>query len=143
MIGYQILFIDTIFLPDLDSLIVQSNKFTMHLCSLQVSRWSFLYLGAMSACAKARQPDYVAKLMCLGPMFDEPESFKLDKGKGFAGVVFVWFLKLLRQDLRDKDPKGVLPNHWNSLIISCAPDGERANRAMQEGLGKCRDNPEM
>ena len=131
------------FLPDLDSGIVRSNKFTMHLCSLQVSRWSFLYLGAMSACAKARQPDHVAKLMCLGPMLDEPESFKLDKSKGFVGVVFVWFLKLLRQDLRDKDPKGVLPNHWNSLIISCAPDGERANRAMQEGLGKCRDNPEM
>eukprot|EP00434_Breviolum_minutum_P035977 symbB.v1.2.031863.t2/scaffold3678.1/size52145/3 len=69
----------------------------------------------MSACAKARQPDHVAKLM---------------------------------QDLRDKDPKGVLPNHWNSLIISCAPDGERANRAMQEGLGKyyrslmvCHRNP--
>lgn len=67
--------------------------------SEEVSRWSFLYLGAMSACAKARQPGHVAKLM---------------------------------QDLRDKDPKGVLPNHWNSLIISCAPDGERANRAMQE-----------
>lgn len=41
----------------------------------------------MSACAKARQPDHVAKLMCLGPMLDEPESFKLDKSKGFAGVV--------------------------------------------------------
>ena len=73
-------------------------------------------------------------------MLDESESFKLDKRKRFAGVVFVWFLKLPRQDLRDKDPSSVLPNHWNSLIISCAPDGERANRAMQEGVGKCRAN---
>ncbi len=57
-----------IFLPaGLYSGIVRSNKFSMHLWTLQVSRWSFLYLGAMSACAKARQPDHVAKLMCLGP----------------------------------------------------------------------------
>lgn len=38
-----------------------------------------------------------------------------------------------RRELQEMDPGAVLPNHWNSWIVSCAPDGERANRVMQDG----------
>lgn len=65
----------------------------------EAANWSFVYLAAMSACAKGRQPDQVEKLM---------------------------------RELQEMDPGAVLPNHWNSWIVSCAPDGERANRVMQE-----------
>lgn len=69
------------------------------LSSDEATNWSFVYLAAMSACAKGRQPDQVEKMM---------------------------------RELQEMDPGAVLPNHWNSWIVSCAPDGERANRVMQE-----------
>ena len=57
--------------PNVLSICCPRACMTIPVCSFamprnQATNWSFVYLAAMSACAKGRQPDQVEKMMMLG-----------------------------------------------------------------------------
>ena len=67
----------------------------------------------------------------LGVKISHPVQTILLGTSHFNGSASSFFLRSARRELQQMDPQLVLPNHWNSWIVSCAPDGERANRVMQ------------